>query len=108
MTTVEDASALLVPPPVKRSILDRPRRTTGVWSWFTTVDHKKIGILYGATALIFFVVGGIEALLIRVQLWGPNGTFLTANQYNQVFTMHGTTMIFLMGMPLSIAFGNYL
>jgi cytochrome c oxidase subunit 1 len=79
-----------------------------VFSWFTTIDHKKIGILYGATALMFFVIGGIEALLIRVQLWGPNGTVLTANQYNQIFTMHGTTMVFLMGMPLSIAFGNYL
>ena len=53
-----------------------------------------------STALLFFVIGGIEALLIRVQLWGPNGTVLTANQYNQIFTMHGTTMVFLMGMPL--------
>jgi cytochrome c oxidase subunit 1 len=107
MTTVEDALAHVEAKPVNR-LLQRPRATTGVWSWFTTVDHKKIGILYGATALAFFVIGGIEALLIRVQLWGPNGTVLTANQYNQVFTMHGTTMIFLMGMPLSIAFGNYL
>ena len=54
------------------------------------------------------MIGGIEALLIRLQLWGPNGTVLTSNQYNQIFTMHGTTMVFLMGMPLAIAFGNYL
>jgi cytochrome c oxidase subunit I len=107
MTTVEDALAQVDTKPVPK-LLRRPRATTGVWSWFTTVDHKKIGILYGATALSFFVIAGVEALLIRVQLWGPNGTLLTANQYNQVFTMHGTTMIFLMGMPLSIAFGNYL
>ncbi|HEX4492356.1 MAG TPA: cytochrome c oxidase subunit I [Acidimicrobiia bacterium] len=107
MTTVEDALTHVETKPVNR-MLQRPRSTTGAWSWFTTVDHKKIGILYGVTALAFFLIGGIEALLIRVQLWGPNGTVLTANQYNQVFTMHGTTMIFLMGMPLSIAFGNYL
>jgi cytochrome c oxidase subunit 1 len=107
MTTVEDALAQVETKPVPR-LLRRPRETTGVFSWFTTVDHKKIGILYGVTALLFFLVGGIEALLIRVQLWGPNGTVLTSNQYNQIFTMHGTTMIFLMGMPLSIAFGNYL
>src|SRR3954470_12575237 len=108
MTTVEDASALLVPPPVKRSILDRPRRTTGVWSWFTTVDHKKIAILYAATAMFFLVVGGVEALLIRVQLAQPDGTVLSAARYNEFFTMHGTTMVFLMGMPLASAFGNYL
>jgi cytochrome c oxidase subunit I len=107
MTTVEDALAQVETKPVPR-LLRRPRETTGAFSWITTVDHKKIGILYGVTALLFFLVGGIEALLIRVQLWGPNGTVLTSNQYNQIFTMHGTTMIFLMGMPLSIAFGNYL
>lgn len=107
MTTVEDALAQVEEKPVPR-LLRRPRETTGAFSWITTVDHKKIGILYGVTALAFFVIGGIEALLIRVQLWGPNGTVLTANQYNQIFTMHGTTMVFLMGMPLSVAFGNYL
>ena len=79
-----------------------PKATTGFWSWFTTVDHKKIGILYGGTALIFFVIGGIEALLIRLQLAQPNGTLLTAAQYNQLFTMHGTTMVFLVGMPLAV------
>ncbi|MBJ7261875.1 MAG: cytochrome c oxidase subunit I [Acidimicrobiia bacterium] len=88
--------------------LRRPKATTGVWSWITTVDHKKIGIMYGALALVFFVVAGLEALLIRVQLFGPNGTVLTASQYNQVFTMHGTTMVFLVGMPMAVAFGNYL
>ena len=82
-------------------------RPPGFWSWFTTVDHKKIGILYGGTALVFFVIGGIEALLIRLQLAGPNGTVLTASQYNTLFTMHGTTMVFLVGMPLAVAFGNY-
>jgi cytochrome c oxidase subunit 1 len=106
MTTVESAVALQ---PARRvKWLERPKKTTGVWSWFTTVDHKKIAILYGATALVFFVAGGVEALLIRLQLARPEGTLLSANQYNQLFTMHGTTMVFLLGMPLASAFGNYL
>jgi cytochrome c oxidase subunit 1 len=81
---------------------------TGFWSWFTTIDHKKIGILYGATALMFFLIGGVEALLIRVQLFQPDGKLLTASQYSEVFTMHAITMIFLVVMPLSAAFFNYL
>ncbi|MBA3654789.1 MAG: cytochrome c oxidase subunit I [Actinobacteria bacterium] len=89
-------------------LLRRPQATTGLWSWLTTVDHKKIGILYGLTAFTFFLFGGVEALLIRLQLARPNGTLLSADAYNQVFTMHGTTMIFLVVMPLSAAFFNYL
>ncbi|MGQ0803624.1 MAG: cytochrome c oxidase subunit I [Actinomycetota bacterium] len=104
MTTV---SGTLVPQR-RLGVLRRPKSTTGFWSWFTTIDHKKIGIMYGTSALIFFVIGGVEALLLRLQLAGPNGTVLTASQYNQLFTMHGTTMVFLMGMPLAVAFGNYL
>ena len=105
MTAVPE---VLAPPRARRvDLLHRPKKTTGFWSWFTTVDHKKIGILYGGTALIFFLIAGIEALLIRLQLAGPNGTVLTASQYNTMFTMHGTTMIFLVGMPLAVAFGNY-
>src|ERR671929_124913 len=85
----------------------RPRSETGFWSWVSTVDHKRIGILYGVTAFLFFLVGGIEALLIRMQLAGPNGKILSAEEYNQLFTMHGTTMIFLVVMPTAAAFGNY-
>jgi cytochrome c oxidase subunit 1 len=97
-----------LPQPATRALpLRRPKSTNGFWSWFTTVDHKKIGILYGATALVFLVFGGVEALLIRLQLAGPNGNVLTAAQYNTMFTMHGTTMVFLVGMPLAVAFGNY-
>ncbi|HEX6615634.1 MAG TPA: cytochrome c oxidase subunit I [Gemmatimonadales bacterium] len=81
---------------------------TGLWSWITTVDHKRIGILYGATAFTFFLLGGIEALLIRIQLGAPNNTFLAPDTYNELFTMHGTTMIFLAIMPLSAMFFNYL
>ena len=79
----------------------------GLLSWVTTVDHKRLGILYGIASLIFFVIGGIEALLIRLQLAAPNGTVLKADAYNQMFTMHGTTMVFLVVMPLSAAFFNY-
>ena len=81
---------------------------TGLWSWITTVDHKRIGILYGTTAFIFFLMGGIEALLLRIQLGAPDNTFLSPEVYNQMFTMHGTTMIFLAIMPLSAMFFNYM
>src|SRR3954454_201261 len=81
---------------------------TGLWSWITTVDHKRIGILYGATAFLFFLMGGIEALLLRIQLGTPDNTFLSAERYNELFTMHGTTMIFLAIMPLSAMFFNFL
>src|SRR6476469_7418224 len=80
----------------------------GVWSWITTVDHKRIGILYGSTAFIFFLIGGLEALLIRTQLFVPNSTFLGADEFNAMFTMHGTTMIFLAIMPFSAAFFNFM
>ena len=81
---------------------------SGVWSWLTTVDHKRIGTLYLFTSLFFFLLGGLEAAMIRLQLAGPNQHLLTAEQYNQMFTMHGTTMVFLAIMPLSAAFFNYL
>src|SRR5689334_15928247 len=81
---------------------------TGLWSWITTVDHKRIGILYGATAFLFFLIGGIEALLIRYQLAKPDNTAISPDFYNALFTMHGTTMIFLGVMPLSAMFFNFL
>jgi cytochrome c oxidase subunit I len=81
---------------------------SGVWSWLRTVDHKRIGTLYLYTSLFFFLVGGLEAAIIRAQLGGPNQHLVSAETYNQLFTMHGTTMIFLGIMPLSAAFFNYL
>jgi cytochrome c oxidase subunit 1 len=88
-------------------LLRRPTATTGFWSWFTTIDHKKIGILYGVTAFVFFLIGGLEALVIRAQLFSPDGEIVNADVYNQIFTMHGVTMIFLFVMPMSSAFFNY-
>jgi cytochrome c oxidase subunit 1 len=81
---------------------------SGIWSWLTTVDHKRIGTLYLFTSLFFFLVGGLEAGMIRWQLAQPNMHFVSAETYNQLFTMHGTTMIFLGIMPLSAAFFNYI
>src|SRR5690606_14542609 len=91
----------------RTSILPRPTKLTGVWSWLTTVDHKRIGLMYGVTAIIFFLVGGIEALFIRTQLAAPNQNVVSADTFNQLFTMHGTTMVFLAIMPFAAAFFNY-
>ncbi|MBI4255813.1 MAG: cbb3-type cytochrome c oxidase subunit I, partial [Candidatus Rokubacteria bacterium] len=81
---------------------------TAVWSWVTTGDHKRIGILYGVSAFVFLLVGGIEALLIRLQLAGPQQTLVGARAFNALFTMHGTTMVFLAVMPANAAFFNYI
>jgi cytochrome c oxidase subunit I len=79
----------------------------GPFAWIATVDHKRIGILYLFTSLFFFGVGGIEALVIRLQLARPNSTLVSPDTFNQLFTMHGTTMIFLVVMPTLVGFGNY-
>src|SRR4029453_14110114 len=76
--------------------------------WLTTVDHKEIGILYLVTTAVFFAVGGIEALLMRAQLTLPRATLVDPAAYNTLFTMHGTTMIFLVVMPMLLGFVNYL
>jgi cytochrome c oxidase subunit 1/cytochrome c oxidase subunit I+III len=79
----------------------------GAFAWVATVDHKRIGILYLLTSLVFFGIGGAEALLIRLQLARPNAHFLSPETYNEMFTMHGTTMIFLVVMPTLVGLGNY-
>jgi cytochrome c oxidase subunit 1 len=86
----------------------RQRYESGILRWLSTTDHKDIGILYTTTAMIFFLIGGIEALLIRIQLGAPDQTFLTPTVYNEIFTMHGTTMIFLFAMPIIVGLGNYM
>ena len=89
-------------------VFARPKSPTGWRNWVFTVDHKKIGIMYGIGSLFFFVIGGAEALLIRAQLARPGQKLLSADLYNQVFTMHGVTMVFLVVMPMGAAFANYL
>ena len=101
-----DAGAATVTKPL--GVFSRPTSTHGWTSWLTTVDHKKIGIMYGAASFFFLLVGGFEALLIRTQLAVPGSKFLSADLYNQVFTMHGVTMVFLVVMPMASAFANYL
>ena len=87
--------------------IPRPVHPTGIWNWMTTIDHKKIGVLYGVTAFLMFFSGGIEAMIIRIQLMRPEQNLVTPEIFNQLFTMHATTMIFLGVMPLSAAFFNF-
>ncbi len=94
------------PKPIE--LFPRPMAKTGLVGWLTTVDHKKIGLMYAGFACLFFLIGGLEALLIRTQLIVPNNRFISAQFYNELFTMHGTTMIFLAVMPLNAAFFNLL
>src|SRR5205807_1365628 len=106
------AMATVVTPRGERHVerLDRVwTEREGLLGWITTTDHKRIGIMYFFASLILFGAGGIEAMLIRTQLAGPNGHVLSPQAYNEVFTMHGITMIFFFVIPMSIgAFGNYL
>ena len=86
----------------------RRERQSGWLEWLTTTDHKKIGIMYLFATFVFFIIGGAEALVMRLQLAQPNGTVVTPETYNGLVTMHGTTMIFLFVVPVLAGFGNYL
>ena len=88
-------------------VIARPVSATGLWSWITTVDHKRIGILYGVTAFMFFLVAGVEAGVIRAQLAVPENGLVSPDVFNQMFTMHATAMIFMAIMPLGAAFFNF-
>ena len=88
--------------------IPRPIHPTGLWGWITTIDHKRIGLLYGISAFTLFIIGGIEALLMRIQLTRSELDIISPEVYNQLFTMHGTTMIFLVVMPMGAAFFNYI
>ncbi|MFL6040839.1 MAG: cytochrome c oxidase subunit I [Gaiellales bacterium] len=81
---------------------------TGLMSWLTTVDHKRIGIMYLVVTLFFFLIGGLMALIMRIQLETADGSAVSPERYNQIFTMHGTTMVFLFVVPIMAAFGNYI
>ena len=111
ITAPEETLALPAGPAIAQrplGVFARPQGSEGWRSWLFTVDHKRIGIMYGAAALFFFLVGGAEALFIRLQLATPNGSVIGAGTYNGVFTMHGVTMVFLVIMPMAAAFANYL
>lgn len=99
---VEGAFDETQPPEFRGTYLEK------VHGWLVTVDHKKIGMMYIAYALVFLLVAGVEALAIRVQLARPENTAISPLVYNRIFTMHGTTMVFLVGMPILFGFGNYL
>jgi len=92
----------------KDVILDPAKRRHYQLAWLSTVDHKRIGVLYMLTGLFFLIVGGIEALVIRLQLAVPNNHLVAPETFNQLFTLHGTTMIFLVAMPLLFGFVNYI
>lgn len=100
--SVSKASAISLPEP------PWPAVYRGLLSWVTSVDHKQIGIMYILAAVLFLLVGAGEGLTMRLQLMHPNNPLLSAQTYNQIFTMHGTTMIFLMAMPLLFGFSVYL
>src|SRR5258707_14384950 len=94
--------------PVPQITVSRVQRAPRGWtSWFTTTDHKRIGIMYMVTTFVFFCLGGVEALMMRLQLGAPNNTLVTPQIYNQLFTMHGTTMIFLFVVPMMAGLANY-
>ena len=96
--------AVRVAPDPAATIVSRGRFS----GWLATVDHKRIGIMYILTSLVFFIAGGILALLMRSQLARPNEHVFTRDTYSQLFTMHGTTMIFLVVVPVFAGLGNYL
>jgi len=94
--------AIRLPSKVERTWLET------VHEWVITVDHKKLGLMYIAYALLMLVIGGIEATIIRIQLAVPHAHFVSPQVFNRMFTMHGTTMIFFVAMPILFGFGNYL
>src|SRR4030095_3296138 len=92
----------LTPAPVPRPGLDR------LPDWVTTVDHKRLGVMYVAVGLLFFTIAGLEATMMRLQLAWPGLQIVPPETFNRLFTMHGTTMVFLVGIPIVFGFGNYL
>ena len=96
MWDAEPISKPLAVPPVREAVLPLFDRVHG---WITTVDHKRLGIMYIVYALVFLVIGGIEATIMRIQLIRPHNDFVSPQVFNRMFTMHGTTMIFFVAMP---------
>ena len=83
--------------------------TKGIWSWLTTLDHKRIGLMYLALVLVAFTMGGVFALLVRLELLTPGRTIMDADTYNHMFTLHGVVMVFLFIIPsVPAAMGNFI
>src|SRR5215210_5659303 len=98
-------TAVLVPEITVHSVEPEPK---GWVSWVTTTDHKRIGILYLVATFVFFLMGGVEALLMRLQLGQPDNTLIDASTYNGLLSLHGSTMIFLFVVPVLAGFANYM
>jgi cytochrome c oxidase subunit I len=107
MATISSDSVARPVPQILAHEVATPRKTKKWVDWVLTTDHKKIGIMYLVLTGVFFCMGGVEALMMRTQLSVPNNTLLTSEHYNQLLTMHGTTMIFLFVVPVWAGFGNY-
>jgi cytochrome c oxidase subunit I len=106
MATITEPTLQPVPQVIAHEV-ESPRQSKRWVDWVLTTDHKKIGIMYLVLTFVFFMLGGVEALLMRVQLSVPNNTLITSEHYNQLLTLHGTTMIFLFVVPVWAGFGNY-
>src|ERR1700704_4034847 len=100
MATITSEDVLRPAPQVIAHQVTRPRQTKRWLDWVTTTDHKKIGIMYLVLTFVFFCLGGVEALMMRLQLSVPANTLVTSEHYNQLLTMHGTTMSFLFVVPV--------
>jgi len=106
--TADTAPAVRTKPRPEITLHDLKPEPRGWTSWVTTTDHKKIGIMYLWTVAVFFLMGGVEALLMRLQLAVPDNNLLSPEKYNELMTLHGTTMIFLVIVPVWAGFANYL
>src|SRR5580704_4736072 len=87
--------------------IEHSQWTTALHEWVTTVDHKKIGIMYVVMAIVFLIIGGAEAVAMRFQLLWPESQAVPPDVFNQLMTMHGTTMIFFVAMPILAGIANY-
>src|SRR5437016_14646550 len=106
MAVTTERAARPVPQVIAHKVT-RPRQAKGWVDWAMTTDHKRIGIMYLVLTFVFFILGGVEALLMRTQLSQPGSTLLSGERYNELLTLHGTTMVFLFVVPVMAGFGNY-
>src|SRR4030095_14173623 len=100
----------IVAPPIAApdALVERPGLVTRLHDWVVTVDHKRLGIMYVVAGLAFFLIAGLQASVIRWQLAAPGQTVVSPQVFNRLFTVHGTTMVFLVGIPIVFGFANYL